>query len=69
MKFKQLDDDVEIHLNQQEFNFLYMTVYAAIQFVDNIDFAAVTGLFKEDARRFLDEANKSLRSRKSEKNQ
>ena len=62
MQFNSVDDQIQIRLSKDDFKFLYMVVYAAVQFVDNVDFASVTGLYKEDARKFLDEADKQLSS-------
>ena len=60
MEFTRVNDKVEVRLTQEEFRFLYMVVYSAVQFVDDVDFASVTGLYKVEARRFLDEADKQL---------
>lgn len=60
MKFTRANDGVKVQLTQEEFRFLYMVVYSAVQFVDDVDFTSVTGLYKEEARRFLDEADKQL---------
>jgi hypothetical protein len=57
MKLDSVGDQINIQLSREEFRFLYMNVYVAIQFVDDVDFASVTGLHKENARKFLEECD------------
>ena len=54
------DENVILSVGKEKLIFIYSIVYASIQFVDDVDFASLTGKYKEDGRKLLDELQKLL---------
>ncbi len=51
IELNDVKNRASIKIDYEELHFVYSIIYAAIQFIDDVDFAAVTGAYKDDARK------------------
>lgn len=62
MKFLSSSGIINLELTRDELHLIYGCIYASTQFVDDVDFAAVSGHYKADAHQLLDAIAKILDS-------